>query len=52
MHASMKLSNTNDIILPQEEHHGIALRCLTQVLIPITQILQCRALEHMLQRDA
>ena len=29
-----------------EENHGITLRRLKQVLIPITQILQCRALEH------
>ena len=37
---------TNDVILPDEERHGITLRCLKQVLIPITQILQPRALNH------
>ena len=26
--------------------HSITLRCLKQVLIPIMQILKCRALEH------
>ena len=29
-HASIKLSNTNDVILPHEENHGITLRCLKQ----------------------
>ena len=36
-HASIKPSNTNDVILPHEENHGITLRCLKQGLIPITQ---------------
>ena len=37
---------TNDVILPHEESHGITLKRLKQVLIPITQILQPRALKH------
>ena len=44
MHACVNSpSNTNNVILPHEENHGITLRCLKQVLIPITEILQCRA---------
>ena len=33
----------NDVILPHEYNHGITLRCLKHVLIPVTQILQRRA---------
>ena len=39
-------SNTNDDIRPHEENHGIPLRCLKQLLTPITQMLQCWALKH------
>ena len=39
-HASDKASNNRDVILPHEENHGVTLRCLKQVLIPIMQILQ------------
>ena len=46
----MKLSNTNDVILPHEENYGITLRCLKQILTPITQILQCLALKHEVLR--
>ena len=47
MHSSVNIpSNTNDVILPHEENHGITLRYLEQVVIPITHILQCRALKH------
>ena len=34
------------VILPDGENHGITLRCLKQVVIPIAQIPQCRALKH------
>ena len=30
-----KLSNTKDVIMQHEENHGITLRCLKQVLIPL-----------------
>ena len=39
--------DTNDVILPHEENHGITLRRLKQLLIPITQILQRRALKQL-----
>ena len=42
-----EMCNTNDVILPHEENHGIALRRLKQVVIPITQVLQCRALTQV-----
>ena len=47
-HAStcIEASHTNNVILPHEENHGITMRRLKQILIPITQILQCRSLKH------
>ena len=46
-HAS-EACHTNDVIniLPHEKDHGITLRRLKQVFIPITQILQWRALKQ------
>ena len=39
-------SKTSGVILPYEENHGITLRCLKEVLTPVTHILQSRALRH------
>ena len=45
-HASIKQATLMMSSCYMQENHGITLRCLTQVPIPITQILQCRALKY------
>ena len=50
-------SNTNDVILPHEENHGITLRRLKQVLIPVNanpamQGIQTQGASHLLRHPA
>ena len=54
-HASINRA-TNDVILPHERSHAITLRCLKQVLIPITnpamQGTQTQRASHLLKPPA